>query len=282
MLKFGKFEICVEELGTFRLDGGAMFGSVPKNIWAKGAIPDEHNCIALTTRSLIIRCDSRVFLIDVGLGDKWSDKEKEIFAIKNKPQSELCFSSSEITDIVLTHLHFDHAGGISRKVDATGSFELCFPHARVWLQKDNWKNAQDPNLKERASYLKANVEPLKQAQLELTTGSQEIFPDLWVHQVNGHTLGQQWIEVRSGKKSLVFPTDLIPTAHHLPVPFHMGYDICAKTILDEKAHFLKKAVQLNWIVVFEHDPDTAACRVTTDERGRFTRGEVIDLSQSTI
>ena len=278
MLKFGKFEITAHTHGSFRLDGGAMFGSVPKNIWSKCVEADKENCIALTTRSLMLRCNDKVFLIDVGLGDKWSEKEKNIFNIKNIAQDKKGFRVEDVTDLILTHLHFDHAGGIScYSDDSQKEVELCYPNAHVWLQEDNYGNAKNPTLKERASYLKHNVEILESAKLELVKGSVEIFPDLWLHQVNGHTLGQQWVEIKSSAESIVFPSDLIPTAHHLPLAFHMGYDICAQTILQEKADFLKRAVENNWLIVFEHDPVTTACRVELDARGRYSAAEKLSI-----
>lgn len=267
MISFGRFTIECINFGFFRLDGGAMFGSVPKNLWSKRIPADEENCIRLATRCMLLRDGKRTFLVDVGMGDKWGDKQRQIFAIQNlNPQ----FDRSAVTDVVLTHMHFDHAGGISHYVDGRpDKLELSYPRAKVYLQEANWKNAQQPNLREKASYLPENVEPLKQADLVLTRGSMEIYPDLWVHQVNGHTEGQQWIEVKDGDRSIVYPTDLIPTSHHLPLPFVMGYDICAGTILKEKEAFLSSALARDAIVLFEHDPDVPAVRIKRDDKGHY-------------
>lgn len=275
VIEWGRFTISTLNFGFFRLDGGAMFGSVPKNLWAKRIAADEENCIRLATRCLLINDKSRSFLVDVGNGEKWSDKQRQIFAIENL---ETSLDKDSVTDVILTHLHFDHAGGISHWVGGDpNQLALSYPNARVYLQEANLRNAQNPNVRERASYLRENVEPLKNASLVLTKGSVEIYPDIWVHQVNGHTDGQQWIEVRNGEKSIVYPTDLIPTSHHLPLPFVMGYDICAKTILQEKEAFLSQAVAKQWIVVFEHDPAMPAARLTKDERGHFAVAEAVPL-----
>lgn len=276
MMTFGRFKVSLVDFGSFRLDGGAMFGSVPKNLWAKKIANDGENCIPLALRSLKIEVDGRTFLVDVGIGEKWSEKQRAIFAIKNTPAHDLGFTPDSITDIVLTHLHFDHAGGISRFTsDSSTELELVYPDATVHLQRTNLENAGQPNAKERASYLKENVTILRQAKLNLLNGETEIVPDLWVHTFNGHTRGQQTVELRDGDTSLVFPTDLIPTSHHLPVPFHMGYDICAETILREKEAFLSQCVERSAIVVFQHDPKVAAGRVVRDDRGQYTLGEQV-------
>jgi glyoxylase-like metal-dependent hydrolase (beta-lactamase superfamily II) len=278
MLAFGRFKVSLVDFGTFRLDGGSMFGSVPKNLWTKKIPADNENCIPLALRSLKIEVDDRVFLVDVGIGEKWNEKQRAIFGIKNAPAASLGLAPESITDIVLTHLHFDHAGGISRyKAGSSEEVELTYPQATVHVQRANLENAQSPNPKERASYLKENYAILTTGKLNLLEGETEIIPGFLVRTFNGHTRGQQTVELINGDTSLVFPTDLIPTSHHLPVPFHMGYDICAETILREKERFLTRCVERNSIVVFQHDPVVAAGRVVRDERGQFTLGERVDI-----
>ncbi|MBX7136495.1 MAG: MBL fold metallo-hydrolase [Oligoflexia bacterium] len=276
-MKFGRFEIETINFGYFRLDGGSMFGSVPKNIWSKRIPADDQNRIRLATRCLVVRDGKRLFLVDVGMGDKWSEKERAIFAIEADEKAKPSFQPEEVTDLVLTHLHFDHAGGVSR-LTAEGKPELIYKHAHVHLQHDNLENAKAPNVKERASYLRPNWEPLQNSNLKLVNGSVEIYPDFWVHQVDGHTRGQQWIELRSPERSLIYTTDLIPTSHHLPLPYHMGYDICAEKLLKEKDEFLARAVKQNSIVVFEHDAEVEAVTVKVDERGHYAVQETIALN----
>jgi len=277
-MTFGRFKISVYNHGFFRLDGGAMFGTVPKNIWSRLIPADDENRIRLATRSLLIDTGERLFMVDVGNGDKWTDKLRRIFAFQNFSDRETGFDSEAVTDIVLTHLHFDHAGGISRYQQGSRTdLELCYPQARIFLQTDNYENAKKPNPRERASYLDENISVLERAKLVGTHGSQEIEPGLWVHQVNGHTRGHQWLEVKNGSESIVFPGDLIPTAHHLPLPFSMGYDISAGTLLEEKEDFLNRAIAHDWIIVFEHDPEIPAARVKKDEKGQYALREAVAL-----
>jgi len=280
MMKLGPLTVTAHNFGFFRLDGGAMFGSVPKNLWAKRIPADEENCIRLATRCLIVRDETarRTFLIDVGMGDKWSDKQRQIFAINNLSEKEVGVDCKEITDVLLTHLHFDHAGGISRyKSGSPDSLELVYPNARVTLQRENLENAKSPSVKEKASYLAENYGPLEQAELVLVDGDVEVHPGILVHQVNGHSRGQQWIEIRGGGKAIFYPTDLIPTHHHLPVPFHMGYDACAETVLREKQAFLERAHLEGAVVFFEHDADLAACTVKLDDRGHYAVDERVEF-----
>ena len=270
MLKIGSFEISIVNFGFFRLDGGSMFGSVPKNLWSKRIAPDDENCIRLATRSLLIKHKDRVFLTDVGMGDKWSDKLRQIYQIENIAQKDWGFDPAIVTDVILTHLHFDHAGGITRYTDQTQTkLELNYPNANIYVQRENLKNAKNPTVKERASYLKENWGPIESGKLHLLDGDTEIYPGIKVHQVNGHTYGQQWIEVYSEQDSVFYPTDLIPTSHHVPLPFHMGYDICAGTLLKEKDEFLSQAVNRNALVVFQHDPDVPSARISKDEKGNY-------------
>ena len=252
-------KIQVIEFGMFRLDGGAMFGSVPKNLWSKLIPVDEENCIPLASRSLLIEVDNKKILIDVGLGDKWDEKSKKIFAINTTDRKTLPFKDEEITDVILTHLHFDHAGGISKYKPGTTEVERVYPHAIIYLQKSNYERALAPSLRERASYLKENVtiiDPKKDVLLpDNSTILQGADWKIIGHKIDGHTAGQQWLEV-IGSKHLLFATDLIPTSRHLPLPYHMGYDLCAETVMNEKEEFLKHAIKHDAIVVFQHDPDT--------------------------
>jgi glyoxylase-like metal-dependent hydrolase (beta-lactamase superfamily II) len=277
-ITFGKFKISAPNLGLYRLDGGAMFGTVPKNIWS-GLIPaDTENCIGMATRAVLVEAGNRRFLADLGSGDKWTERYRRIYAIRHFTPEETGVRPEDITDIILTHLHFDHGGGISRyRPGSSTEVEPVFPRARVYLQEDNYRTARDPNPREKASYLMENVTVLERVDLRLVRGSEEIYPGLWVHQSNGHTRGLQWLEVRNGTESVVFPSDMVPTSRHLPLPFLMGYDMSAETLLVEKENLLRRAVEGRWIVVFCHDPDVAAGRVRVNDKGHFALAEEVAL-----
>ncbi len=269
------YEISQVVFGSFKLDGGAMFGSVPKNIWTRSIAADEENCIALVSRSLLLRGHGRTALIDVGLGDKWDEKRTAFFKIINRPRALLGFQDREITDVVLTHLHFDHGGGIT-KLGPDGQPTLTYPDATIHIQAGNLENARAPNLREQASYLKENVEPLSAAKINAINGTVEVLPGVFTHQVDGHSKGQQWIEITDAKSTIMFATDLIPTAHHLPLPFTMGYDICALTVMQEREEFLARALSKDAIVVFQHDGVTAAARLKQGKK-YVEIAEVIDF-----
>ena len=275
MMTLGRFALSVHDHGGYRLDGGAMFGTVPRVIWSGLIAPDEENRIRLATRSLLIRDDRRLFLVDVGCGDKWSDKLRRIFGVE--PVTPVP-AAADVTDVILTHLHFDHAGGLSRRVPGReDEVEPCYPGARVQLQTSNYETAREPGPRERASYLKENLSVLDRVPLELARGRREIVPGLWVHPSDGHTRGLQWIEVRGGGATVAFPSDLIPTSRHLPLPYAMGYDMNVEKLLEEKHEFLRRAVAEDWIVVFVHDPDIPAARIKLDDRGHYAVREVVEI-----
>lgn len=271
-MQFGRYAVKMILFGSFRLDGGSMFGSVPKTLWQRSIPADQDNCIALVCRSLLLKDNERTILVDVGIGNKWNEKLRQIYQVDIAPQETLGFDPAQITDVVLTHLHFDHAGGISY-YSSSDTLKLTYPRARVHLQSANWERANNPTPKDRASYLVENIEPLRSTDLKLYSGSLEILPDLYVHRVDGHTPGQQWIEIGPGNDSaaprLFFPTDLIPTSHHVPLAFHMGYDVCADTLLREKLVFLERATEVNATVCFQHDRDVALARIIRNSKGGF-------------
>ena len=270
IFQFKNFSARTINFGTFKLDGGAMFGSCPKNLWNRWIPGDDQNRITLAQRSLVIEIGGRVFLVDCGMGEKWGDKEREIFAIDNVEISSLYGGNlhEAVTDLILTHLHFDHAGGIS-KFAPDGSLQRSFVNAQLYVQRANLENAQKPSRKERASYLKENVGAVALYPQRLLDGDTEITPEVRVHRVDGHTVGQQWIEVTDGVETVVFGSDVIPTRHHCHLGIHMGYDQCGSTILKEKEAFLKFAASRNAWVVFQHDAEVACAKVVADERVGF-------------
>lgn len=264
----GPYEVFGLLTDLFRLDGGAMFGVVPKNLWNKKIPGDPENCIRLSARSLVLKTQDKLIFVDVGCGVKYEMKQQQIYNFQSQQQPAFSESNLPITDIILTHLHFDHGGGITR-FDERGASVLSFPNANVFLNEKNYERAQNPGPREKATYFPQNVDPLKFAKLNLTKDTQEILPEIRVYQVNGHTDGMQWVLVGKGEGAIAYPADLVPTTHHIPVPYVMGYDLCANTSMKEKETFLTEAAKEGWWIFFEHDADTALARVGKDQKGNF-------------
>ena len=278
MTGFGRFQVAIRSHGFYKLDGGAMFGNVPKPLWEKLIPADADNRIRLATNSLLIRTGDRLFLVDAGNGERGSEKHRRVFGIEPFPDGPRGIEPSAVTDVIITHLHFDHCGGLAAAgPDGPDGPSLRFSGARIHVQKANLENARHPNAREKASYLADNTALLDRSNLFPTEGSQEIAPGIWVHRSDGHTRGLQWVEIRDGDRSLVFPSDMIPTSRHLPLPFTMGYDICVERLMAEKEALLKRAAENDWILVFVHDPDMPAARIKTDERGHYAVREPVAL-----
>lgn len=266
-----KWKIKVIETGKFKLDGGAMMGSVPKVLWNKTNPADKLNRIDLAMRCLLLDNGKDVILIETGIGNKNNQKFVDMFEIKqsNFPlRDELIkagYNLDEITHVILTHLHFDHTGGATIK--SVDEIVPTFPNAKYIISKSNWDAAINPNPKDRASYLKDNFLPIKFFnQLELVDDNQVILKDVETISVSGHTTGQQLIKINNGNDSLVFCSDLIPLKSHLRIPWIMGYDLNAMKTLDEKTIFLKEAAEKNWILYFYHDPKTIAVKIKKSDK----------------
>ena len=272
-MKVGRYEVSLHDHGSFRLDGGAMFGVVPRTIWSRLIPPDELNRIPMATRSVVIQDGDRKMLVDLGCGDKWSAKTREIFAMPDTPYVPV----ESVTDVLVTHCHFDHVGGISRYKTGTQEIEPCYPSATHFISHENFQNARHPNVREKASYLTENLDSFKLVKTIYTISEQEIWPGITVHQCDGHTRGLQWVKITDGGVTVAYPTDVCPTASHLPLPYVLGYDMCAETSLADRQDFFAKASAGNWIVVFEHDPEVAAARIALDDRGRATVAERVEV-----
>ncbi len=259
----------------FRLDGGAMFGSVPKVLWDKRIAGDEANRIQMCCNVLLLEGHGRRILVDLGMGRKWSEKEQAIYAIEYSSDGPLEILAPNVTDLLLTHLHFDHVGGISRR-NANGTLEPAFPGAKLLLSARNYEHARNCGVRERASYIPENVDLVEVYDYRLTHHGEEVLPNIRVYYSNGHTHGLQWILIGKGEGAMAFPSDLIPMSHHLPIPYVMGYDLNAETAMREKAEFLKLALSQNWIVVFEHDPVVPVATLI-EEKGRAAIGKQVVL-----
>lgn len=261
-LKLGPFQIDSIQTGLFRLDGGAMFGVVPKTLWSKYIEPDELNRIPMGMRSLVIRSSAtnRIYLIDTGAGHKGDEKFNSIYSIDfsqgdiESGLKGLGLTPDDITDVMFTHLHFDHGGGATRYKPGTTEPELVFRHARHWVTPDHLETALHPNAREKASFLKDNVQPVVTSPLlHLIEEGEAYEPGLesiWVH---GHTLGMQLPLIKADGKTILFAADLFPTYAHVPLPWVMGYDMQPLRTLTEKASILSTIVEQNWYVFLEHD-----------------------------
>ncbi len=279
MIKAG-YTVTALSTGQFRLDGGAMFGNVPKVLWERQHPADDKNRILLELRVLLIEGHGRKILVDTGSGNQWDPKEQSIFAltVDNDPGVVSALRAKgvdpdSITDVVLTHLHFDHAGGVTRR--GPNGPVLTFPNATHHLQRSNLDTARAPNERERASYLPRNVDPLADARLALADGTSEILDDIHVEVSDGHTTGLQSVRVGSGEGAVVFTADMLPTAAHVPVSWMMGYDLCPRTLMKEKRSLLERAARYRWAIVLEHDPCRDAVLVS-EKDGRFqSAGDVV-------
>jgi glyoxylase-like metal-dependent hydrolase (beta-lactamase superfamily II) len=257
-----------------------MFGSVPRVLWERLCPADALHRIELVSRVLLLRSPSRSVLVDAGCGTKFSPREAALYDLAACDEA-LPLAWGDLSDVVLTHLHFDHAGGVTAWAGEPDggprTARLRCPQARIFVQRANWERARAPGPRERASYLAENVEPLAAGSLHLLDGEASPLPGLSVHVTNGHTRGMQWVRVGDGNGSIVFPADLVPTTAHLHLPFVMGYDMCVETHLAEKLAFLEAAAAERWIVVFAHDPRVAAGRIERGRDGRFCLQEPVSL-----
>lgn len=271
-MKIGPYNLKSVITSTFALDGGAMFGVVPKTMWSRVTEVDELNRIKMVTRTLLLESADKKILVDTGNGDKWNEKMKKIFKIDSEkyvlPLSlkEHGISPEEITDVICTHLHFDHVGGNTR----IEGDELVptFPNARFWIQAENWKRANHPSEKDRASYLSENWAVLAEnGMMHLVKNQRDLFDSIQVEIVHGHTAGQQLPIISDGTNTLMYAGDLIPMKAHIPIPWVMAYDNEPLRTLEEKKRILPDLLDRDGILFFEHDPDAIACRLEGSDRG---------------
>jgi glyoxylase-like metal-dependent hydrolase (beta-lactamase superfamily II) len=262
----------VIDTGFFKLDGGAMFGVVPKSIWQRTNPADENNLCDWAMRCLLIEYDDQLILIDNGLGDKQDAKFFSHYYLHGEASllssiHRSGFSENDITDMFLTHLHFDHCGG---GVKRTGeSLALTFPNARYWSNADHWEWATKPNPRERASFLRENIFPMKESgQLEFINPNEESpFSDFNIYFVSGHTDKMMIPMIRYKGRIICYMADLLPSVGHIPLAYVMGYDTRPLLTLEEKERFLNEAADNNYVLFFEHDPIHECCTVKHTDKG---------------
>lgn len=266
------------ESGNFKLDGGAMFGVVPKTIWNKTNPADENNLIDIAARCLLIEENNRLILIDTGMGNKQSEKFFGYYSLwgshsLDKSLVKNGFSRDDITDVFMTHLHFDHCGGsVQWNKDKTG-YEPAFKNAKFWTNENHWKWATEPNQREKASFLSENILPMQESgQINFISKPDSDFKfsselNFDVFYVNGHTEKMMIPHIKFQDKTIVFCADLIPTAGHLPLPYVMGYDTRPLLTMPEKSKFLEAAVANNYYLFLEHDAHNEIITVEQTEKG---------------
>ena len=263
--------------GYFKLDGGAMFGVVPKSLWSRTNPADQNNMCSWALRSLLIEDGERLILIDTGMGEKQSDKFFSYYYLHgddslDKNLKKLGFSRDDITDVFLSHLHFDHCGGAVEWNDQKNGYRPSFKNATYWSTKNHWEWAINPNDREKASFLKENILPIQESgQLQFIeqTGefTKNVFPNFDVLFVDGHTESMMIPHIRYKGKTLVFMADLLPSVGHIPLPYVMGYDTRPLITLKEKGAFLKRAEAENYVLFLEHDDVNECCTLKETERG---------------
>jgi glyoxylase-like metal-dependent hydrolase (beta-lactamase superfamily II) len=267
------------DTGLFKLDGGAMFGVVPKSIWQKQSPADERNLCDWALRCLLVENGKRLMLVDTGVGDKQDAKFFSYYDLPNgktltNAVEQAGYSINDITDVLLTHLHFDHAGGAVRYANASGTkLEATFPQATYWSHSGQWDWATSPNPRERATYLRENFMPLQaNGQLRFIDREDLNLPGIELLYMDGHTEKMTLPLFRLGEgsgqpRTVAFCADLIPSAAHIPIPYVMGYDVRPLVTMDEKTIFLNRAVEEGWLLVFDHDPTCEAATVERTEKG---------------
>lgn len=259
--------------GNFKLDGGAMFGVVPKTIWQRTNPADTNNLIAMSLRCMLIETENRLILIDTGIGNKQSDKFFGYYALFGSfsldgSLAQYGFHREDITDVFLTHLHFDHCGGaIQWNKDRTG-YEPAFKNARFWSNAQHWQWATEPNPREKASFLKENILPMEESgQLNFIGQKPKENIGFDVLFMDGHTEKQMLPKIIYQGKTIVFMADLLPTTGHIPLPYVMGYDTRPLQTIKEKAAFMKEAAEKEYFLFLEHDAYSEMCTVHQTEKG---------------
>jgi glyoxylase-like metal-dependent hydrolase (beta-lactamase superfamily II) len=259
--------------GHFKLDGGAMFGVVPKSIWNKSNPADQNNMCSWALRCLLIEDGNRLILIDNGMGNKQDEKFFGYYYLHGndtlqKSLNKYGFEMDDITDMVLTHLHFDHCGGSIKYNNNKTNLEPAFKNAKYYCNEKHWNWATQANSREKASFLKENILPIKESgQLNFIDSQSTLITNLSFIEVNGHTEGMMLPIIKYKGSTLAYMADLIPSVGHLPIPFVMGYDVRPLETLKEKELILKTALDNDWTLFFEHDPTIECIKLERTEKG---------------
>tara|TARA_Y100000780_G_scaffold231416_2_gene256776 strand:- start:1775 stop:2626 length:852 start_codon:yes stop_codon:yes gene_type:complete len=276
----GSYQLYSIETSEFALDGGAMFGIIPKPLWEKEVPADEQNRITMVTRSLLLVSDDHKIIIDTGNGTKWQEKFRDIYRIEldnlnlEKSLAKYNFSPGDITDVYCTHLHFDHVGGNTKIV--AGKLEPVFPNATYWVQNENWELANSPSEKDAGSFMSADWSVLlENNMIHFVDGKESFLPEIENHLTYGHTTGLMHPIIGDSTNKLIYMADLIPMAAHIPLPWVMAYDIHPALTVQEKGEILPTIVDEDWIIFFEHDPVYQAATVQFDGKHYRLKDSVI-------
>jgi len=266
------------ETGNFKLDGGAMFGVVPKTLWQRTNPADSNNLIDMSMRCMLIEDGKRLILIDTGVGNKQSEKFFSHYYLSgdfslDSSLANLGFHKDDITDVFLTHLHFDHCGGSIQFNKNKSGYEPAFKNAKYWSNTNHWQWAIEPNLREKASFLKENIHPIQESgqlnHIEIVNSNFKASSEVGfgILFADGHTEKQMIPHINYKGKTIVFMADLLPTVGHIPLPYIMGYDTRPLLTMDEKQQFLNLAAENNFVLFLEHDADNELCTVKQTEKG---------------
>lgn len=262
-MKFGEMELFVVSDGTFRLDGGAMFGVVPKTLWERRMASDERNRITLGLNCLLIRTGKQTIVVETGVGEKLASKLQDIYGIEHSTNllaslKQRGVGPEEVDIVVNTHLHFDHCGGNTRW-EGEGKAVPTFPRARYYVQRGEFQHARQPSDRDRASYMPENFEPMASSgQWVWVDTDTQLAPGVELLRVPGHTRDMQCVRLTSAGRTAFFFSDLVPTHAHIPFPWIMGYDLYPMTTLEEKKRWIPEAVRGEWLCLFAHDPEAPA------------------------
>lgn len=285
-LSFGHLELTPIEAGRFLLDGGAMFGVVPKTLWSRQIPADEKNRINMAMRCMLVRSKKtgRTYLIDNGSGHKFDEKMAKIYGLDydhstlESSLQEAGVKPDEITDMVFSHLHFDHCGGTTA-YDDSGNLKEVFPNATYHVNRRHWETATNPNAREKASFFPENINPIKESgRLNLVDDHHSFEEGFDTIPMDGHTEGQQLPLFSHNGTTILYAADLFPTFAHIPLPWVMGYDMMPVQTLKEKKEVLKKAASGNWFLFLEHDADHEVVTIN-EENGKFKAGRFLKLTE---